>query len=174
MRLLFLILLTLTGAAEATGTLFDRRQLTLKAVDAHAKAHPLHLQQCSDPGGEWKTDVLAFPASSAARLYIFSNGTARGYQITGGVAHLVWCARFVNVPSDAWTYSTPVERALIFPLRTFAGSLPREGALDVFQSFAGTLTTRKLNSAGRVTCERTHDTGNLRSAFQFTPIDTCP
>ncbi|MFC4637701.1 hypothetical protein [Deinococcus hohokamensis] len=171
MRPLVTLLLLFSSAQAAS--LFEQRQATLASVDGHGKAHPRTLQRCTMAGGEWKTDVLAFPAGRADRLYIFAYGTARGYQVRRGVAHLVWCARAVNVPPDGWTYPSNVERVLIFPLRTFAGTLPREGALDVFRSFAGRLTTRKVDAAGRVICERTHDTRNPRSAFEFQAIDTC-
>ena len=76
---------------------------------------------------------------------------------------------------DSWKPSSNVLRALVFPLRTVAGTLPNEGALDVFFGFSGHLTTRKLNAVGKITCTKDRfDEGEFCSSWQFDARDTCP
>jgi hypothetical protein len=51
------------------------------------------------------------------------------------------------------------------------------GGINVYSSFAGTLTAMTLNVSGKIVCSRTRGdpvAGEFRSAVQFAADDTCP
>ncbi|WP_407538211.1 hypothetical protein Q0M94_08860 [Deinococcus radiomollis] len=80
---------------------------------AHSKLHPAHV--CAYNGGEWHSDVVAFPAGRADRMYTFNDGAASAYQIRSGQARLVWCGQATDVPLNLWKPASNVLRVLIFP-----------------------------------------------------------
>lgn len=177
MRFLLVAALLLSPASAQTGpaqiSLLKQRQVALTAVRAHSSQHAGH--GCPGNGGEWHSEVLAFPVGRADRVYLFNLGAASAYLVRGGQARLIWCGEATTPPTSGWNPRSPVLKALKFPVRTTAGTLPVErGGLDVIQGFAGRLTFLRLNPAGRVVCQRsTPDDGNLRTAFQFDAREHC-
>lgn len=166
----------LTAPTANTSDLARQRQASLKAVSRHAWLHRDHFLRCADPDAEWHTDVVAFPASEAKRVYVYSFGRGYAYQILQGEAKLVWCGKTLVSGEIPTKYAGNAARALTFPLRTISGLLPVErGAMDIYSSFAGHLTTMRMNAAGKVVCSKERfDEGKFRSAFQFDARDTCP
>lgn len=69
----------------------ERRQAALEATRLHAERFPQHRERCSDVGAESHTDVVAFPAGRADRVYISAYNRGRAYLIRGDQARLVWC-----------------------------------------------------------------------------------
>ena len=157
----------------AAESLAAQRMESRNAVQLHYKLYPTH--DCAYNGGEWHSDVVAFPVGRADRMYIFNMGAASAYRIKAGQARLVWCGLATDTPQGRWKPTSNVLRALVFPVRTTAGTLPNEGALDVFFGSSGHLTTRKLSVSGIVTCSKERfDEGEFRTSWQFDARDTCP
>ncbi|GAA0521586.1 hypothetical protein [Deinococcus depolymerans] len=73
----------------AADPLMAQRMASKEAVQEHSRLHPTHV--CAANGGDWHTDIVAFPAGRADRMYIFSAGAAWAFQIRSGQAALVWC-----------------------------------------------------------------------------------
>lgn len=129
-----------------------------------------------------RNDVVAFPAGRSDRLYTYGSGIGRAYVRTSGRLQLVWCGKALYTGAEAarWGSKLPgnAARALSYPFGTKWGRLPTEtGGMDVYSSFAGTLTTMTLSASGRVVCARTRGdpvAGEFRTALQFGPGDSCP
>lgn len=179
--LLVPFLLALPGSAAADGLsretvpLTQARQAALSTTGNYWKTHPKQQAACIDLGGEWHTDVVAFPAGKSDRVYIFSSGSGFAFRVRGNQATLVWCGRATDVPLATWKPATNVERVLAFPLRTVLGKVPQEGALDVYYSPNGQLEVLRRDARGRVVCRRAPTRPVWpRTAFQFDERDTCP
>jgi hypothetical protein len=169
------LFLTLCGVAQAGPSMTDQRRASLDAVLRHQQSHPERVLRCGGNQGDWHTDVIAFPAGRADRLYQLYAGAGYAYRVQGGQARLVWCGRAIAPTASNWKFSGAVRTALGFPLQTVGGALPREGAMTVYSAIAGRLTTRTQDAAGRVTCQKTRYTkGQPRSSFAFDARDTCP
>ncbi len=166
------------GAERAAGLLFQTRQEML-ALAAHTDPNVF----CGAVV-DARTDIVAFPAARSDRMYMYTYGygIGRAYVLRGGRAQLIWCGKALYTRADAarWASRLPgnAARALAYSFGTKWGRLPVEtGGMDVFSSFAGTLTTMTVNAAGKIVCTRTRGdpvAGEFRSAFQFDARDTCP
>lgn len=160
------LLPALAGVAPAA-SLTEQRLMALNVV-----AH--HVHACSSNGGEWHSTVVAFPVGRADRVYLFSEGAGSAFRLAAGRARLVWCGLAV-AQTASWAPRSNVERALRFPLKTVAGRVPPEGALDIFSESGGRLWTLRQTVDGAVTCRARHDLDGMpRTAFQLTARDTCP
>lgn len=162
------------GAASSAGSLVQARQATLVA-----RAEPdVFCGAAVDDHNE----IVAFPAGRSDRLYIYGYSIGRAYALRAGRAQLIWCGKALYTKEDAarWASKLPgnAAHALVYPFGTKWGHWPAEtGGMDVFSSFAGTLTTMTLNKAGKIVCSRTRGdlaAGDYRSAIQFGADDTCP
>lgn len=155
--------------------LVRQRQASLKAIAQYAQLHPDHAGRCYE-NSEGKTDVVAFPAGEARRVYVYLSNQGYAYQIRQGKAALVWCGQALLPGETSTKYMGNAARALTLPFRTLSGALPVEkGAMDIYFGFAGRLTTMKMNAAGKVVCSKERfDEREFRSAFQFDARDTCP
>ncbi|MBB5232734.1 hypothetical protein [Deinococcus budaensis] len=168
-----LMLVSLAGASS----LVEQRQAALEATRLHAEVFPKHLERCLDVGAESHTDVVAFPAGRADRVYIYGYNRGRAYLIRGGQARLVWCGERLlpERRAAASAFRGNAARALSFPFRTAAGALPVErGEMDIFRSFAGRLSTLRMSRTGEIVCSQNHfEEGELRTAFQLDARDIC-
>ncbi|GGB52903.1 hypothetical protein [Deinococcus soli (ex Cha et al. 2016)] len=118
---------------------------------------------------------MVFQTGRADRVYTFSYGVASAYQLGGHRTRLVWCAEAVGAP-EGWTPTTPLARALAFPLCTTAGAVPAQrGGLDVIPSVAGQVFFTRLDGAGRRVCQQATPPDETRpTALQFGTRDHCP
>lgn len=163
-----------TDAARSASSLFQARQATLAS-----RAEP---DVFCGAVVDARTDIVAFPAGRSDRMYTYGYGIGRAYVLRGGRAQLIWCGKALYTKGDAARWASRLRgnaaHALSYPFGTKWGRWPVEtGSMDVFSSFAGTLTTMTVNAAGKIVCTRTRGdpvAGEFRSAVQFGADDTCP
>lgn len=167
------------GISAASPSLVGQRQVVMRAASRQnlASQHP----SCGE-SVDARTNIVAFPAGRADRMYIYSLGIGRAYRWRRGLARLVWCGKAIYTPQDAKRWASPLfgnaARALGYPFGSKWGRLPLEtSGMDIYSDFAGTLTTARTDAAGWVLCTVSRGDparGEFADVFQFDARDTCP